>query len=83
MRRFNDAVVRGADFDLVGVEDRHGQAVVARVCPGTLVQLVLDHVHATPAGCVARSEGLGCWRSVWISFILSVGDSRMRVEHAM
>ena len=32
---------------------------MARVRSGTLVELVLDHVHAAPAGCVAAGDVLG------------------------
>lgn len=62
LRRFDDRVVRGADFDLVCIEDCDGESVMAGVRPGTLVQLVLDHVHAAPAGCVAGGDILGWWK---------------------
>ena len=56
---FDEGVVGGADLDLVGVEDGDGEPVVARVGAGALVQLVLDDVHAAPAGRVAGGDVLG------------------------
>lgn len=57
--RLDNRVVRGADFVLVGIVDRHGEAVVRRVRARAFVQLVLDCVHAAPAGRIASGEGLG------------------------
>lgn len=68
LRRFHDAVVRCADFHLVGIENRDREAVVARVRSGPLVQLVLHHVHAAPAGCVAGGDVLGWYVVLSVSF---------------
>lgn len=54
--QLNERVVGGADLHLVGIEDRDGQAVVARVGAGTLIHLILNNMHATPAGSVAASD---------------------------
>lgn len=40
LRRFYEGVVQGADFDLVGPENRDGESVMACVQYRTLVQLV-------------------------------------------
>ena len=56
LRRFYEGVVQGADFDLVGIENRDGESVMARVQSRTLVQLVLNDVHAIPAGWVAAGN---------------------------